>query len=447
MLDLFLSRYAIYRREVTCLSLFPQMNVSKCGLAFINSITMALIKTTMLEQKRILLGVTGGIAAYKSADLVRRLREAGAQVQVVMTENAQQFITPLTLQAVSGRPVRTHLFDPAAEAAMGHIELARWADLILVAPASADFIARLASGRANDLLTTLCLATQAPLLVAPAMNQVMWKNGLTQKNVQILRKQQIQILGPAEGNQACGEIGPGRLLEPVDLVKEVSAKFATGALAGLRVMITAGPTQEAIDPVRYLTNASSGKMGYALAEAAFEAGAEVILVSGPVHLTSTVFAQTDQVKLIPVVTAQEMYEAVLRQVKHCDIFLSVAAVADYRCKKIAAQKIHKEAATFSLELERTPDVVAEVAKLKKKPFIVGFAAETDNLLERAEAKKKRKGMDVIIANRVGQGLGFNEDENAVTVLWGEQKKNFARTSKQKLARQLVAWLGKIYKGK
>ncbi len=402
---------------------------------------MAQTKTTALQQKRILLGVTGGIAAYKSADLVRRLREAGAEVQVVMTENAQQFITALTLQAVSGQPVRSHLFDSTAEAAMGHIELARWADLILIAPASADFIARLSGGRANDLLTTLCLATQAPIAVAPAMNQVMWKNTLTQKNAQVLRKQKIQILGPGEGSQACGEFGPGRMLEPAEIVKAVSAFFKTGLLAGLRVLITAGPTQEAIDPVRYLTNASSGKMGYALAEAALLAGAAVTLVSGPVHLTAS-----EQIKRIPVVTAEEMYQAVLREVKSCDLFLSVAAVADYRCKKIAAQKIHKAAATLSLELERTADVVAEVAKLKKRPFIVGFAAETENLLARAKEKRKRKGMDVIIANRVGAGEGFESDENAVTVLWGEQAKNFPRASKQKLARQLIACLGKIYRG-
>jgi len=403
--------------------------------------------TLSLAQKRILLGVTGGIAAYKSADVVRRLREADAQVQVVMTKNAQQFITPLTLQAVSGQPIRDNLFDPAAEAAMGHIELARWADLILIAPASADFISRLASGRANDLLTTLCLATQAPIAVAPAMNQVMWQNTLTQKNLQVLRKQHIHILGPAQGSQACGDFGLGRMLESLDIVKAAAELFKTGAMAGLRVLITAGPTHEAIDPVRYLTNASSGKMGYALAEAAVEAGAQVSLISGPVNLNSPLLTQESMVKINRVVTAQEMLEAVLYQVDDCDIFLGVAAVADYRCKQIASQKIHKEAATLKLELESTPDVLAEVARRKKKPFIVGFAAETENLLITAKEKQMRKGMDVIIANRVGKGLGFNSDDNAVTVLWRDQSKSFSRTSKSKLARHLVALIAKIYRGK
>jgi phosphopantothenoylcysteine decarboxylase/phosphopantothenate--cysteine ligase len=329
---------------------------------------------------------------------------------------------------------------------MGHIELARWADLILVAPASADFISRLASGRANDLLTTLCLATQAPIALAPAMNQVMWKNTLTQKNVQALRKQNIHIFGPAAGSQACGEIGYGRLLEPTDLVKEAAAVFKTGALAGLRVLITAGPTQEAIDPVRYLSNASSGKMGYALAEAALEAGARVTLVSGPVSLTSSLLEKAEQAQVLRVVTAQEMYETVLQQAVDCDLFLAVAAVADYRCKQVAPQKIHKEAATLNLELERTPDVVTAVAKLKNKPFIVGFAAETEQLLERAREKRLRKGMDVIVANRVGKGLGFDSDENAVTVLWQDKTKRFPRATKQKLARELSVFIGKIYRG-
>jgi phosphopantothenoylcysteine decarboxylase/phosphopantothenate--cysteine ligase len=435
--------------------------MSKCSLAFTQmtpyimpgtrtarkSNKMAQPIISALAHKRILLGVTGGIAAYKSADLIRRLREAGATVQVVMTENAKQFITPLTLQAVSGQPVRDNLFDSAAEAAMGHIELARWADLILVAPASADFIARLACGRADDLLTTLALATQAPLALAPAMNRVMWENSFTQKNVAALRKQGVTILGPAEGSQACGEVGPGRMLEPAELVQETSALFNTGAFAGLKVLITAGPTHEALDPVRFLTNASSGKMGYALAEAALEAGATTTLISGPVNLASTIMAQKEQAKLIKVVTAQEMYEAVLQQIKECDLFIAVAAVADYRCKQVAKQKIHKDAATLRLELERTPDIVAEVAKLKKKPFIVGFAAETEKLVAKAKEKRMRKGMDVIIANRVGEGLGFDSDENAVTVLWQDKAKVFPRTSKQKLARQLVAWIGKIYRGK
>lgn len=407
---------------------------------------MAKVTTTSLEKKRILLGITGGIAAYKSADLTRRLREVGATVQVVMTENAQQFITPLTLQAVSGRAVRTHLFDPAAEAAMGHIELARWADLILVAPASADFIARLASGRANDLLTTLCLATEAPIMLAPAMNRVMWKNTLTQKNVQVLRKQGVHLIGPAEGSQACGEWGPGRFIEPMELLHEVSALFKTAALAGLRVLITAGPTREAIDPVRYLSNASSGKMGYSLAEAALEAGAAVTLVSGPVSLSLTQ-SLAQEAKVIPVITAEEMHRAVLREVKDCDLFISVAAVSDYRCKRIAKEKIQKSSATLNLELERTPDIVTEVAGLKNKPFIVGFAAETEELLVRAKEKKVRKGMDVIVANRVGKNVGFDSDDNTVTVLWRNRRHHFSRNNKNALARQLIALIGKIYRGK
>jgi phosphopantothenoylcysteine decarboxylase/phosphopantothenate--cysteine ligase len=395
-----------------------------------------------LRQKHIVLGVTGGIAAYKSADLVRRLREAGASVQVVMTANAEQFISKLTLQAVSGRPVRDSLFDPAAEAAMGHIELARWADVIIVAPASADFIARLAGGRADDLLTSLCLATTAPIALAPAMNQAMWKNTLTQKNLQVLREHAVQLLGPADGSQACGDVGPGRMLEPVDVVQQIQGLFKNGALAGLRLLITAGPTHEALDPVRFLANASSGKMGYALAQAAIEAGASVTLISGPV---STALLKPEQAELLRVVSAEEMYAAVMQQVGNCDIFLAVAAVADYRCTTIAPQKISKEAATFTLALERTPDIVAAVAKQNPRPFIVGFAAETEKLVERATEKRLRKGMDVIIANRVGEGQGFDSEENAVMVLWQNSAQEFAQTTKTKLARQLVALLGDIYR--
>jgi phosphopantothenoylcysteine decarboxylase/phosphopantothenate--cysteine ligase len=399
-----------------------------------------------LRQKQIVLGVTGGISAYKSADLVRRLREAGAVVQVVMTENAQQFITPLTMQAVSGLPVRRCLFDSAAEAAMGHIELARWADLIVVAPASADFMARLAAGRADDLLTTLCLASEAPLALAPSMNQAMWKNTLTQKNLQVLKAQGVAILGPDEGSQACGDVGPGRMLEPLAIREQLGALFETGLMSGLRLLITAGPTQEAIDPVRFLANTSSGKMGYALAQAALEAGAEVRLVSGPV---SSALLPPPQAAVIAVTTAEEMRTAVNQEVGSCDIFLAVAAVADYRCKQQAVEKITKDAAFLTLELERTPDIVAEVAKQKKRPFIVGFAAETEKLLERAKEKRRRKGMDMIIANQVGKGLCFGSDENAVTVLWAssseEKSQEFLRSSKLKLARQLITLIAETYR--
>ncbi len=388
----------------------------------------------LLKNKHIVLGVTGGIAAYKSADLVRRLREVGADVRVVMTENATQFITPLTMQAVSGNPVHEDLFDLKAEAAMGHIELARWADVILIAPASADCMARLAHGEANDLLTTLCLATTAPIALAPAMNQGMWKNTHTQENLQVLQKKKVHIFGPGEGNQACGDTGPGRMLEPLELVARVTEIFATGSLAGKQVLITAGPTREAIDPVRYISNASSGKMGYALAQAAFEAGASVILISGPVNLP-----KPSRVQSIDVISAQEMRDAVMAHIKDCDIFLSVAAVADYHCKTIAPQKIAKTAAeSLTLTLERNPDILAEVAQLKPRPYIIGFAAETENVIENAKNKRVKKKLDMIIANLVGEGVGIDSDENAVTVLWCDQQKEFATMSKQKLARELIA---------
>lgn len=400
-----------------------------------------------LRHKKIVLGVTGGIAAYKSADLVRRLREAGASVQVVMTAHAQQFITKLTMQAVSGQLVRDSLFDAAAEAAMGHIELARWADVIIVAPASADFMARLAGGRADDLLTTLCLATAAPIMLAPAMNQAMWKHTATQKNLQVLRERKTHIIGPAEGSQACGDIGPGRMLEPADIVQHIKNLFNTGALVGLRLLMTAGPTRELLDPVRFLSNSSSGKMGYALAQAAVEAGAKVTMISGPV----VGLDRPPQVTIIDVVSAQDMYEAVIEKVAHCDIFMAVAAVADYRCKTIAPQKIHKKAAVLHLTLEPTPDIISAVAQRKKKPFIVGFAAETEKILANAKAKRIRKGMDVIIANQVGGGLGFDSNDNTVTVVWAEAGKCksvvLPQTTKTKLARQLIHLTSVLYKKK
>lgn len=390
-----------------------------------------------LTNKRILLGVTGGIAAYKSADLVRRLREASAEVRVVMTEHAKEFITPLTMQAVSGHPVHDELFDLKAEAAMGHIELARWADAIVVAPATASFMAKLMKGEADDLLTTLCLAAKAPIVLAPAMNQGMWKNTLTQNNVQGLREKGIHLVGPAEGDQACGDVGPGRMLEPVDIVKYLADLFVTGLLTGKHVLITAGPTHEAIDPVRYISNASSGKMGYALAEAAIEAGAKVTLISGPVHLP-----KPERVTCIDVVSAQEMLDAVMAQVKECDIFLSVAAVADYRCKVIATHKIAKAEDALTLELERNPDIVTQVASLSPRPFVVGFAAETDDVLTKAQAKLENKKLDMIIANQVGKDIGIGSDENAVTVLWSAHQEAFAKMPKRKLARKLIDFISK-----
>lgn len=393
-----------------------------------------------LHGKRIILGMTGSIAAYKSADLVRRLREAGAVVRVVMTENAKQFITPLTMQAVSGHPVHDELFDLQAEAAMGHIELARWADLILIAPASADCMARLVSGKADDLLTALCLATPAPVAIAPAMNQGMWKHTSTQDNLQAISAKGIVVLGPGEGSQACGDTGFGRMLEPMEIVEKVDALFATGLLAGLHVVVTAGPTHEAIDPVRYIANGSSGKMGYALAEAAREAGARVTLISGPVSLPVPRHVERQSV-----VSAQEMYDAVMKNMPECDIFLAVAAVADYRSQTIAPVKLHKENEVMTLTLERNPDIVASVTQLDKKPFVVGFAAETDHVIEQARAKRQRKQMDMIIANQVGNGKGIGSDDNAVTVMTPRGEIAIETMPKPQLARALITIISTEYK--
>ena len=388
-----------------------------------------------LTNKRILLGVTGGIAAYKSADLVRRLQDAGADVRVVMTAAAQEFITPLTMQALSGNPVHTTLLDPEAEAGMGHIQLARWADLVLIAPASADFIARLVQGQGNDLLTTVCLATSAPIAVAPAMNQGMWRNASTQANVEILIERKIAIFGPAAGEQACGDVGPGRMLEPLALVDAAAGLFASGILAGKKVVITAGPTREAIDPVRYISNHSSGKMGYAIAQAAVDAGAHVVLISGPTQL-----APPERVKLIDVTTAAEMLAASLQDASSCDVFIAAAAVADYRPAEIAAQKIKKTAdETITLKLVKNPDIVASIAALASKPYTVGFAAESENVLEYAQQKLFRKNLDLIIANDISAaGIGFNADDNAVTVIDNKQRIEISQRSKQQLARDIVA---------
>ncbi len=387
-----------------------------------------------LANKQILLGVTGSIAAYKSADLVRRLREVGATVRVVMTTNAKRFITPLTLQAVSGYPVHDDLFDLRAEAAMGHIELARWADVVLVAPASADFMVRLLHGQADDLLTTLCLATAATIAIAPAMNQGMWRHPITQENQLLLQQKGVLVMETGEGSQACGDVGPGRMLEPLDIVEKVSALFATGALDGQRVLVTAGPTHEAIDPIRYISNKSSGKMGYALAASAAEAGAKVTLISGPVQESVP-----SHVTVVPVVSAAEMHAAVMKKIADCDIFLAVAAVSDYHCATIATHKIHKDEATFALTLERNPDIVSAVSALPQKPFIVGFAAETaEDYIARAKAKRAHKNMDMIIANRVGEAVGMGSDDNAVTVCSKTAEITLPLMSKQKLARELIA---------
>lgn len=388
-----------------------------------------------LANKQILLGVTGGIAAYKSADLVRRLQDAGARVQVVMTPAAQEFITSLTLQALSGNPVHTELLDPEAEAGMGHIQLARWADLVLIAPATADFMARLTHGMGNDLLTSICLATAAPIALAPAMNQGMWRNASTQSNLDILLNRNIHIFGPADGDQACGDIGPGRMLEPLQLVAATASLFVSGRLAGKKVVITAGPTREALDPVRYLSNYSSGKMGYALAEAAAEAGAETILISGPTQLPTP-----ERVKRIDVVTAADMYAASMSEAVGCDLFIAAAAVADYRPEHIATQKMKKgESETLTLTLVKNPDIVASIAARNPKPFTIGFAAESENLLDYARSKLARKNLDLIVANNISDSrIGFNSDDNAVTLIDAHHKVDISQRSKPQLARELIA---------
>jgi len=390
----------------------------------------------MTDQRpsRILLGVTGGIAAYKSPDLVRRLRERGAEVQVVMTEGARQFVTPLTFQAVSGREVRDSLWDANAEAAMGHIELARWADAVLIAPATAEFIAKLAQGRADDLLTTLCLATASPVSVAPAMNQQMWANEATQANISTLRGRGVVVLGPGSGDQACGETGEGRMLEPAELAAAVLESLSGARpLAGCKVVVTAGPTRERIDPVRFISNRSSGKMGYAVAQAAREAGAEVILVSGPVALPAPA-----GVTRVNVESARQMLAAVQSALEGADIYIGAAAIADYEPASVSAQKIKKSSDTMTLSLVKAPDILASVAALERRPFVVGFAAETQDVEQNARAKLEGKRLDMIAANRVGDGIAFDQDENSLLLLWQGGREKLATCGKLELARKLVA---------
>jgi len=394
-----------------------------------------------MSGKRILLGVTGGIAVYKSAELVRRLRDADAQVRVVMTHGAQAFVTPLTFQAVSGNPVHTTLLDEAAEAGMGHIELARWADQVLIAPATANFIARLAHGVADDLLSTICLATSAPLLLAPAMNQQMWLNVATQANCALLRERGIRLAGPVSGSQACGETGPGRMMEPVDLVAELALAFP-GKLEGKRVVVTAGPTFEDIDPVRYIGNRSSGKMGFAVAAAAAAAGANVSLVAGPVKLDTPAGVQRTDVR-----SAGEMRDAAIQLASSADIFIAVAAVADYTPARPAAQKIKKGLSRQKLDLVSTPDIVAEVAALENGPFTIGFAAETEKLKEHAFEKLSRKRLDMIAANRVGQdNSGFESENNEILLLTPDGEKHLGKGSKQQLAGLLIEEVAARLKG-
>ncbi len=393
-----------------------------------------------MQGKHILLGVTGGIAAYKSADLVRRLRERGAEVQVAMTSAAREFVGPITFQALSGRPVRIDLWDSAAEAAMGHIELARWAELVLIAPASADFLARLAGGKADDLLATLCLATEAPIAVAPAMNRIMWGNAATAANVALLRQRGVHVLGPAEGAQACGEVGEGRMLEPQDLADRIAELLPRdGPLRGRRVLITAGPTRERIDPVRFISNRSSGKMGFAVAQAAREAGAEVVLVSGPVALPTP-----PGVRRVDVESAEAMLAAVQREVEQANIFISTAAVADYRPASPAEQKIKKTSDRLHLDMERTVDVLATVAARPERPFVVGFAAETESVEQNARGKLLKKNLDMIAANEVGHTKGFDCEDNHLVVLWRNARQDLGSGPKLALARELVRLIGESY---
>lgn len=396
-----------------------------------------------LAEKRILLGVTGGIAAYKACGLTRQLIQAGACVRVVMTRAAQSFVAPLSFQALSGNPVHLDLLDTAEESAMGHIRLARWADLILIAPATADFMAKLRAGLADELLGAVCLAAEVPILVAPSMNRAMWSNPATQDNASCLAARGIRLLGPAEGGQACGESGYGRMLEPAEICRAMEKFFVQGSLAGRTVLVSAGPTREAIDPVRYLTNRSSGKMGYAMAQAAIDAGAKVTLVSGPVVLDPPMEAQVVRVE-----SAAEMFEAVVGLATRHDIYIGTAAVADYTPATVAEEKIKKHEAALVIRLTRTRDILTAVASLPNKPFTVGFAAETGNLESYAREKLEGKGLDMIAANRVGQAQGgFDTHENALWVCWNGGVKNLPMASKQDIAIQLIELISENYRAK
>ena len=394
-----------------------------------------------LNQRNIIIGVCGGIAAYKSAELVRLLQKQGANIRVVMTEGAQAFITPLTLQALSGNPVHTELLDAEAERGMGHIELARWADAIVIAPATADVLAKLANGDADNLLTTLVLATAAPVFVAPAMNQQMWAQVATQDNCETLRRRSFIFVGPEAGEQACGDIGSGRMSEPTDIVDALNAHFPSRALDGLRVVITAGPTREAIDPVRFIGNHSSGKMGFALARAAADAGASVTVIAGPVHIDTPT-----GVERINVESARQMLSACKEACSHADIFIACAAVADYRPVTVADHKLKKQGDSgLTIELTQNPDIVATISTQFPTIYTVGFAAETQNVLEHARDKRVRKQLDLIIANDVGNDAVFGQDHNSVTIIGSELELHLPETSKLQVARSCVEALAKEYR--
>ena len=433
------------QKQSSCL--FVPFRTGKYNLAMANETKIS----SNLTNKQILVGITGGIAAYKSAELVRRLRDGGGEVRVVMTRAATEFITPMTLQALSGHPVSLDLLESESEQAMGHIDLARWADALVVAPASADFISRLAQGRADDLLSTICLATAAPVAVAPAMNQQMWANQATQDNLAILAKRNIKQFGPGVGAQACGDVGAGRMLEAEELTSLTSELFQQGSLQGLKVVITAGPTWEAIDAIRGLSNRSSGRMGYAVAAAAMEAGAKVVLVSGPVSLPAP-----ERVRVESVRSAEEMLQAVLTQIKGADIFIGVAAVADYRPVKVSNNKVKSTADKLTLDLVKNPDILATVAALQPRPFTVGFAAESHDIENYARAKLKSKNLDLIAANSIAANsigakpdtntsTGFESEENQLLLIDRENNMiTLEQQPKTKLARLLINHISKKY---
>ena len=391
-----------------------------------------------LANKNILLGVTGGIAAYKSAEIVRHLKKSGASVRVVMTRSAEEFITPLTLQALSGNRVSTELLDAEAEAAMGHIELAKWADGILIAPATANTIARLSSGRGDDLLSTVTLAFDGPISVAPAMNQAMWRDERTQENLKKLIDQDFGICGPGSGEQACGDVGLGRMLEPLDILDMFSLSFNEGTLSGKKILITAGPTQEPIDPVRFITNRSSGKMGYSLVEAALESGANVTLISGPVNIEPP-----SNCNFVSIITAKEMYDAVMHHISGIDVYIGTAAVSDYSPAKSSDTKIKKDGSSspMVLELKENQDILKSVSELEQRPYVVGFAAETNDLIKNAEKKLSNKNLDLIIANDVSnKDIGFDSDDNEVTLITEKEKHLIERQNKRKVSKKIINFI-------
>ena len=393
-----------------------------------------------LANKNILLGVTGGIAAYKSAEIVRHLKKSGASVRVVMTRSAEEFITPLTLQALSGNRVSTELLDAEAEAAMGHIELAKWADGILIAPATANTIARLSSGRGDDLLSTVTLAFDGPISVAPAMNQAMWRDERTQENLKKLIDQDFGICGPGSGEQACGDVGLGRMLEPIDILDMFSLSFNEGTLSGKKILITAGPTQEPIDPVRFITNRSSGKMGYSLVEAALESGANVTLISGPVNIEPP-----SNCNFVSIKTAEEMYDAVMHHISGMDVYIGTAAVSDYSPAKASDSKIKKDGSSspMVLELKENQDILKSVSELEQRPYVVGFAAETNDLIKNAKKKLSNKNLDLIIANDVSnKDIGFDSDDNEVTLITEKEKHLIERQNKRKVSKKIIDFISR-----